>query len=119
MGLPPLSTRQNNQEMGFRSKEWESKMKMEVFNKLRSGLNGHGSKSHGLILWENDARCLGIIKKHDLASRGLKNIAKAKDCDYHACIPGSSGIQSKGNSEEIAFGGRIRFGGICHVSSAT
>ena len=38
-------------------------MKNRVLQKMQSGLNGHGSKSHGLILWENDARRLRIIKQ--------------------------------------------------------
>ena len=30
-------------------------MEMWVFKKMKSGLNGLGSNSNGLILWENDA----------------------------------------------------------------
>ena len=40
-------------------------MEMWVFKKMKSGLNGLGSNSNGLILWENDATGLGIIFKLD------------------------------------------------------
>ena len=40
------------------------------------GLNGVGSKSHGLILWENDARCLGIILQKMIWPTEAQKIAK-------------------------------------------
>ena len=41
-------------------------MKIGGLHKMESGLNGLGSDSNGLILWENDATRLGINFKYDV-----------------------------------------------------
>ena len=55
-------------EMGRRGSEWAhtfGKWGLEMNNggwrKIELGVNGLGSNSYGLILWENDATGLGII----------------------------------------------------------
>ena len=63
-GYPPLSTRQKT-ENGVSVLYLEVKNGKWGFVKMKFGLNGVGSNSNGLILWENDATKLGIIFKQD------------------------------------------------------
>ena len=59
---PPLGTHQkiknrvSVRKMGVENENWG-------FQKTKSGLNGLGSNSNGLVLWENDATGLRIIFK--------------------------------------------------------
>ena len=62
---PPLSTRQKIKKWVCVRKKLGPKRKHGVYKKMKSGLNGVGSNSNGLILWENDAARLGIIFEWD------------------------------------------------------
>ena len=62
MVYPPLSTRQKIKKW-FALEKWESNTKIGGLQKMKSGLNGLGSNSNGLILWENDATRFRIIFK--------------------------------------------------------
>ena len=65
MGLPPSKYPPKNQKSGFRLIIGVGKQKYGFSKKIKSGLNGLGSNSIGLVLWENDATRLRIIFKLD------------------------------------------------------
>ena len=62
---PTLTIPPKNKKTGFHSKNDGQKRKMWVHKKTKSGLNGLGSNSNGLRLWENDATGLGSVFKGD------------------------------------------------------
>ena len=65
MGLPPSKYPSKKTKIGFPFDIWGSETEMWLFKKMKSGLNGFGSNSNVLVLWENDATRLRIIFKLD------------------------------------------------------